>query len=85
MSFTYGETEEERRARHLDRVLTGRVEQKEMHLFALHGPLIARWKGYARSCRRDSCAESRQVPGGLPINGLRITASVGVATGHLPG
>ena len=60
--YDKGETEEERRARHLDRVLTGRVEQKEMHLFALHGPLIARWKGYARSCRRDSWRRKQAGP-----------------------
>ena len=72
MSFTYGETEEKRRGRYLDRVLTGRVEQKEMRLFALHGPLTARWKGYAgrsqEGFRSTGCALPRLLgsPGHLP-------------------
>ena len=80
MAFTYGETEEERRARYFDRVLTGRVEQKEMRLFALHAPLTARWKAMRQELRERLLEQKqRQVRGGLPVAGLRIAVSVGVA------
>ena len=81
MGFTYGETEEERRARYVGRVLTGRVEQKEMRLFGLHAPLTARWKAIRQELRgRLFEQKRRQVRGGLAVTGLRLAVSVGVAT-----
>ena len=81
MAFTYGETEEERRAGYVDRILTGRGEQKEMRLFGLHVPLTGRWRAM-RQVLRERLLEQRhrQVVGGLPVTGLRIAVSVGVAT-----
>lgn len=81
MAFTYGETEEERRAGYIDRILTGRGEQKEVRLFALHGPLTERWKTRRQELRKRLLGQKqRQAIGGLPVAGLRIAVSVGVAT-----
>ena len=80
MGFTYGETPEERRAGYVDRILTGREEQKEMRLFALHAPLTERWRNM-RQVLRERLFEQRrrQVVGVLPGTGLRIAVGVGVA------
>ena len=80
MAFTYGETPEERRAGYVDRILTGRAEQKEMRLFALHAPLTARWRRM-RQVLRERLFEQRrrQVLGVLPGTGLRLAVGVGVA------
>ena len=80
MAFTYGETPEERRAGYVDRILTGREEQKEMRLFALHAPLIERWQGM-RQVLRERLFEQRrrQVMGVLPVTGLGVAVGVGVA------
>ena len=56
MSFTYGQTEEMRRASYVDRVLTGRGEQKEMRLFALRQTLSQRWRAMRRALRRATLA-----------------------------
>ena len=80
MAFTYGETEEGRRAGYVDRILTGRGEQKEMRLFALHGSLSERWKGMRQVLRERLLEQKqRQVFGGLPVSGLRIAVAVCVA------
>ena len=80
MAFTYGETPEERRAGYVDRILTGRGEQKEMRLFALHAPLTERWRGM-RHVLRERLFEQRrrQVVGMLPVTGLGVAVAVGVA------
>jgi len=81
MAFTYGETEEERRARYVDGVLTGRVEQKEMRLFGLYGVLSERWKTMRGELRaRVLEQKGRQVLGGLPLTAVGLGVSVGVAT-----
>ena len=81
MAFTYGQTEEERRAGYVDRILTGRAEQKEMRLFGLHGLLTERWKVMRRGLREQLLEQRhRQVMSGLPLTGLRIVMSLGVAT-----
>ena len=80
MSFTYGQTEEMRRAGYVDRVLTGRGEQKEMRLFALHQTLRQRWRATRRALRDQLWRQQKQmVRGGLPVTGLRIGVSAGVA------
>ena len=80
MSFTYGQTEETRRASYVDRVLTGRDEQKEMRLFALHQTLSQRWRAMRRILRKQLWQQrQQQVRGRLPITGLRIVVSAGVA------
>ena len=80
MAFTYGETPEERRAGYVDRILTGRGEQKEMRLFALHAPLTERWRGM-RQVLRERLFEQRrrQILGVLPVSGLGVAVGVGVA------
>ena len=80
MAFTYGETPEERRAGYVDRILTGRAEQKEMRLFGLHGNLTERWRRM-RQVLRERLFEQRrrQAAGMLPVTGLRIAVGVGVA------
>ncbi len=80
MAFTYGATPEERRAGYVDRILTGRAEQKEMRLFGLHAPLTDRWRGM-RGVLRKRVLDQRQrlVVGGLPVTGLRVAVGVGVA------
>ena len=80
MSFTYGQTEEMRRAGYVDRTLTGRGEQKEMRLFALHQTLSQRWQAMRRALREQLWEQKRQqVRGNLPGTGLRIGISAGVA------
>ena len=80
MAFTYGETPEERRAGYVDRLLTGRGEQKEMRLFRLHPLLTGRWRGTRRVLRERLFEQRRrQFTGMLPVTGLRVAAGVGVA------
>ena len=80
MAFTYGATPEERRAGYVDRILTGRAEQKEMRLFGLHAPLTERWRGMRGVLRRRILDQrQRLVVGGLPLTGLRVAVGVGVA------
>ena len=80
MSFTYGQTEETRRADYVDRVLTGRGEQKEMRLFALHQTLSQRWRAMRQVLREQLYRQrQQQARGRLPITGLRIGVSAGVA------
>ena len=80
MSFTYGQTEEMRRAGYVDRVLTGRGEQKEMRLFALHQTLSQRWRTMRRALRDQLWRQQKQqVRGKLPITSLHIGVSAGVA------
>ena len=80
MSFTYGETPEERRARYVDRILTGRTEQKEMRLFGLHPPLTGRWRRMRRVLRERLLGQrQRQVAKELPATGLRIAVAATVA------
>ncbi len=80
MAFTYGATPEERRAGYVDRILTGRAEQKEMRLFGLHAPLAERWRGMRGVLRRRVLDQrQRLVVGGLPLTGLRVAVGVGVA------
>ena len=80
MSFTYGQTEEMRRAGYVDRTLTGRGEQKEMRLFALHQMLSQRWQAMRRVLREQLWRQrQQQVRGRFPITSLRIGVSAGVA------
>ena len=80
MAFTYGETPEERRAGYVDRILTGRTEQKEMRLFGLHALLTERWRRMRRVLRERLFEQRRrQVLGGLPVTWLRVAVGVGVA------
>ena len=80
LAFTYGETPEERRAGYVDRILTGRDEQKEMRLFGLHALLTERWRRMRQVLReRLLYQRQRQVVGGLPATGLRVAVGVGVA------
>ncbi|MXW78214.1 MAG: ABC transporter ATP-binding protein [Gemmatimonadetes bacterium] len=80
MSFTYSQTEEKRRAGYVDRVLTGRGEQKEMRLFALRHTLSQRWRAMRQALRKQLWRQQQQqVRGGLPITCLRFGVSAGVA------
>ncbi len=80
MSFTYGETPEERRAGYVNRILTGRSEQKEMRLFVLFTPLTGRWRTMRQVLRKRLLDQrQRQVARELPATGLRVAVGVGVA------
>ena len=80
MSFTYGQTEEMRRAGYVDGILTGRDEQKEMRLFALHQTLSQRWRAMRRALREQLWRQQKQlVRRELPVTGLRLGVSAGVA------
>ncbi len=80
MSFNYGQTEEMRRAGYVDRVLTGRGEQKEMRLFALHQMLSQRWRSMRQALREQRWRRQKQmVRREHPVTGLRIGVSAGVA------
>ena len=80
MSFTYGQTEEMRRAGYVDRVLTGRGEQKEMRLFTLRQTLSQRWRAMRRALRKQLWRQQQQqARGALPVTCLRFGVSAGVA------
>ena len=80
MAFTYGKTPEERRAGYVDRILTGREEQKEMRLFALHAPFTERWRSMRQVLReRVLDQHRREIRGRLSVTGLRVAVGVGVA------
>ena len=80
MSLTYGQTEEMRRADYVDRVLTGRGEQKETRLFALHQTLSQRWRAMRRALREQLWRQQKQqARGALPVTCLRFGVSAGVA------
>lgn len=64
----------------MDRLLTGRDEQKEMRLFGLQGTLAGWWKDRRRALRERLMAQRRgEALGMLPVAGLRLAVSVGVA------
>ncbi|MCY3666857.1 MAG: hypothetical protein OXH81_14440, partial [Gemmatimonadetes bacterium] len=80
MSFTYGQTEAMRRVGYVDRILTGRGEQKEMRLFALHQMLSQRWRAMRRALREQLWRKQNQlVRRELPVASLRLGASAGVS------
>ncbi|MDE2888620.1 MAG: ABC transporter ATP-binding protein [Gemmatimonadota bacterium] len=79
MAFTYGETPEERRAGYVNRILTGRSEQKEMRLFGLHAPLTGRWRRMRQVLRERLLDQrQRQVIVSIPATGLQVAVSVSV-------
>lgn len=80
MSFTYGQTEEQRRVRYVDGLLTGRDQQKEVRVFGLHGTLTGRWHGLRRALRADMLGQKRRgVVQGLPTTALSLLVTVGTA------
>ena len=80
MSFTYGQTEAMRRVGYVDRILTGRGEQKEMRLFALYQTLSQRWRSMRQALREQLWRQQKQlVRRELPVASLRLGASAGVA------
>lgn len=80
MAFTYGETPEERRAGYVNRILTGRSEQKEMRLFGLHAPLTDRWRRMRQVLRERLLDQrQRQVIVSIPVTVLQVAVGVGVA------
>ena len=80
MSFTYGQTGAMRRVGYVDRILTGRGEQKEMRLFALHQTLNQRWRAMRRALRERLWRQQNQlVRRELPVASLRLGVSAGVA------
>ena len=80
MAFTYGETPEERRAGYVNRILTGRSEQKEMRLFGLHAPLTGRWRRMRQVLRERLLDQrQRQVLVSIPATGFHVAVGVGIA------
>ncbi len=80
MAFTYGQTEEQRRVRYVDHLLTGRGEQKEIRVFDLQEPLTARWHRLRRALRAGMLRQKRRgVLQGLPTSGLSLAVTIGVA------
>ena len=80
MAFTYGETPEERRAGYVNRILTGRSEQKEMRLFGMHAPLTGRWRRMRQVLRERLLDQRRrQVVLSIPVTGFHVAVGVGVA------
>lgn len=71
MSFTYDQTEEQRKVAYMDGLLTGRAEQKEMRVFDLAGPLSDRWISMRREQRAQALkVKTKMELGGIPSNGL---------------
>lgn len=80
MAFTYGETPEERRAGYVNRILTGRSEQKEIRLFGLHVPLTDRWRQMRHVLRERLLDQrQRQVIVSVPVTGFHVAVGMGVA------
>ncbi|MDE3256970.1 MAG: ABC transporter ATP-binding protein [Gemmatimonadota bacterium] len=80
MAFTYGETPEERRAGYVNRLLTGRSEQKETRLFGLDAPLTDRWRRMRQVLRERLLDQRRrQVVLSIPVTGFHVAVGVGVA------
>lgn len=57
LRFTYAQTEEQRRVGYVDELLTGRHEQKELRVFGLAEPLMARWRAMRSGLHRALMAE----------------------------
>lgn len=71
MSFTYDQTEEQRKVAYTDSLLTGRAEQKEMRVFDLAEPLSDRWTSMRREQRAKALkVKTKMELGGIPSNGL---------------
>lgn len=66
MSFTYDQTEEQRRASYVSGLLTGRAEQKELRVFELSGTLSDRWA----SLRQEQRSKAIRVKTGMELRGL---------------
>ena len=80
MAFTYGETPEERRAGYVNRLLTGRLEQKETRLFGLDAPLTGRWRRIRQVLRERLLDQrQRQVIVSVPVTGFHVAVGMGVA------
>ncbi len=80
MSFIYGQTEETRRASYVDRLLTGRDQQKELRLFALHQTLSQRWRAMRQALRAQLWRQQNQlVRQALSVTSLRFGVAAGVA------
>ena len=80
MSFTYGQTESQRRTAYVGGLLTGRGEQKELRVFGLRGPLQERWRGLRRELRFARMGEKRRaVLDDLPTSALGLATLVGTA------
>ena len=80
MAFTYGQTEEQRRVRYVDGLLTGRGEQKEVRVFNLSPALGERWHRLRRTLRAGMLGQKRRgVVQSLPTTGLSLAVTVGTA------
>ncbi len=80
MSFTYDQTEEQRRVGYVGGLLTGRGEQKEMRVFNLHLALGARWRDLRRTLRAAMLRQKRRgVMRGLPTQALSLGTTVATA------
>ena len=80
MSFTYGQTETQRRTAYVDGLLTGRGEQKEIRVFGLQATLQDRWRRLRRDLRSARMGQRRRaVRDGLPTSALTLVALVGTA------
>ncbi len=80
LRFTYEQTEDERRIAYLDRVLTGRDQQKELRVFGLVRHLADRWREGRRTLRRSR--QGRKLAlfvRGLPSGLAPAAITVGVA------
>lgn len=66
MSFTYDQTEEQRRASYVSGLLTGRAEQKELRMFGLSQTLSDRWA----LLRQDQRSKAIRVKTGMELRGL---------------
>ncbi|MEF3306333.1 ABC transporter ATP-binding protein [Paenibacillus sp. GYB003] len=79
MSFTYDQTEEQRRSSYVSGLLTGRGQQKELRTFDLSGTLSGRWETLRREQRgRAMQVKKRMELGSIPPNALYWATEVAV-------
>ncbi len=79
-TFTYEQTEPQRRTAYVDRLLTGRAEQKELRVFGLLGHLAARWREGRRALRAERRGLKRaMIVRGLPFAALPCATGLAVA------
>ncbi|HET7559485.1 MAG TPA: ABC transporter ATP-binding protein, partial [Limnochordia bacterium] len=80
MGFHYGRTQAQRRAHYLERLITGRHEQKELRVFTLSGALIERWQGLLAGLREEGLGlQRRHALGALGGFAFGYAVSLGTA------
>ena len=78
-AFTYEQTEDRRRVRYIDTLLTGRTEQKEIRVFGMHPVLRQKWTGLSKQYRTETLRKKRTVMlRSIPIQAGSVVIMAGI-------